>query len=137
MKAGIGERATLIAAALDARSRAYAPYSAFAVGAAVLTDSGAVYSGCNVESASYGLVCCAERVAIYKAVSDGHRGITCVVVMTETSPPAAPCGACRQVILEFGPQAEVICANPAGDLRETDMGTLLPLGFGGSELPSR
>lgn len=130
-------RADLLAAATDARSRAYAPYSAFPVGSAILTESGAIYSGCNVESASYPLGCCAERVAIYKAVSDGHRRITCVTVVTETSPPAAPCGGCRQVIHEFGPDAVVICTNPAGEVRETTMATLLPYGFGGSELPSR
>jgi len=130
-------RAALLAAANDARSRAYAPYSAFAVGSAVLTVDGSVYSGCNVESAAYPLACCAERVAIYKAVSEGHRAIQCVVVVTDTSPPAAPCGGCRQVILEFGPDAEVICTNPAGDTRETSMTQLLPFGFGGSELPGR
>ena len=131
------QRAALVAAANDARSRAYAPYSAFPVGSAVLTADGAIYSGCNVESAAYPLGCCAERVAIYKAVSDGHRAIRCVVVVTDTSPPAAPCGGCRQVILEFGPDAEVICTNPAGDTRETSMTQLLPFGFGGSELPGR
>ncbi len=127
----------LLIAATDARSRAYAPYSAFPVGAAVLTESGAVYGGCNVESASYPLGCCAERVAIYKAVSDGHRRITCVLVITDTTPPAAPCGGCRQVIHEFGPDAEVICTNLSGNVRATDMPTLLPFGFGGSELPPR
>lgn len=137
MKADATQRAALIAAATDARFRAYAPYSKFLVGAAVLTDTGEIYSGCNVESASYPLACCAERVAIYKAVSDGHRDITCVVVVTDTAPPAAPCGGCRQVILEFGPTAEVICTNPAGDLTESDMRALLPLGFGGGELLGR
>ncbi|MSP56611.1 MAG: cytidine deaminase [Myxococcales bacterium] len=130
------QRAALLAAATDARKRAYAPYSHFPVGAAVLTRSGVIYSGCNVESASYPLVCCAERVAIYKAVSDGHLEIVCVVVITDTSPPAAPCGGCRQVIHEFGADAHVVCFNPAGDARETSMATLLPLGFGGASLPA-
>ncbi len=131
------QRAALIAAATEARGNAYAPYSKFAVGAAVLTASGEVYGGCNVESASYPLVCCAERVAIYKAVCDGHREIVCVVVLTDTQPPAAPCGGCRQVILEFGPRAQVICANPAGEERVMGMETLLPFGFGGGDLPGQ
>ncbi len=131
------QRAVLFAAAADARDRAYAPYSRFAVGAAILTASGEVYTGCNVESASYPLVCCAERVAIYKAISDGHRSIVAVVVVTDTSPPAAPCGGCRQVIHEFGADAVVICANPAGDMRDSTMAELLPMGFGRADLPDR
>jgi cytidine deaminase len=94
-------------ASIEAAKRAYCPYSRFPVGAAVLTTAGRIFSGCNVENASYGLTICAERNAIFHAVTCGSPQIAAVTIYTPTSSPSAPCGACRQVINEFGPQAEV------------------------------
>src|SRR5271157_3255061 len=110
------ERSALLVAAREAAGRAYCPYSKFPVGAAVLTDRGEIFSGCNVENASYGLTICAERNAIFQAVAQGSGPlvITAVVVFTPTSASTAPCGACRQVINEFGPDALVlsVCDGP-------------------------
>ena len=92
----------LIDAAIQAREKAYVPYSKFKVGAAVLTKSGIIVSGCNVENASYGLSNCAERTAIFKAVSEGEQDFSVIAVAADTERPVAPCGACRQVIAEFG-----------------------------------
>lgn len=125
----------LIGAAQTARERAYAPYSAFKVGAAVEASSGAIYSGCNVENASYGLTICAERVAIFKALSAGEREITTLVVVSE--PGASPCGACRQVLAEFAPRPEkvaIIVVNGRGDEGHYTLGQLLPAHFSGGEL---
>jgi cytidine deaminase len=91
----------LIDAALEAREKAYVPYSNFKVGAAVLTEDGTVYGGCNIENASFGATNCAERTAIYKAVSDGHKSIKAIAVVGDTSTHTYPCGICRQVIAEF------------------------------------
>jgi cytidine deaminase len=126
--------AELLSAAAAARSRAYAPYSGFAVGAAVVGTSGQVYAGANVENASFPLCCCAERVAIYVAVAAGETGIRRVAVVTDTEPPANPCGACRQVIFELGPDAEVVVANVAGASRVISIRELLPGGFDGADL---
>ena len=126
--------AELIAAAWAAREHAYAPYSGFSVGAAVLTSSGRVYSGCNVENATFPLTVCAERVAITNAVSAGDRQVLAVVVATETDPPAAPCGACRQVIHEFGPSARVVLVGSGSAQREFSIAHLLPEAFGGEFL---
>ncbi len=122
--------ADLVAAAKAASARAYCPYSNFPVGAAVLTADGQIVSGCNVENASYGLTVCAERNAIFAAVARGIRAVTAVVVFTPTSTPTAPCGACRQVLNEFGTDAQVVsvCDGP-GVLRSTVAG-LLPDAFG-------
>jgi cytidine deaminase len=125
--------AALVERARQAGARAYAPYSRFAVGAAVLTADGAVYAGCNVENASYGLTICAERLAIWKAVSDGHTRIDALAVYTPTSSITPPCGACRQVAFEFGPDMTVICAGDAGSERHT-LGELLPGAFGPRDL---
>lgn len=103
--------ARLVRAAAQARKSAYAPYSRFRVGAAVLTEDGSVYTGANIENASYGLSHCAERVAIHKAVSEGHRKIDTVAVVVNGEEPAMPCGACRQVMAEFGVR-RVIVATP-------------------------
>lgn len=121
-------------AAKNAAKRAYAPYSRFSVGAAVLAASGRIYAGCNVENASYGLSNCAERSAIFLAVAAGERELTCVAVYTPTSSPTAPCGACRQVIHEFGPEARVVsfCAGP--DEIDVSLDALLPHSFGPSNL---
>lgn len=119
----------LVRLAAGARAHAYAPYSRFAVGAAVLAGSGRVYTGCNVENASFSHTCCAERVAVFKAVSEGETAVRAVAIVTDTSPPAGPCGACRQVLHEFGADATVALANPAGELRSTTVRALLPDGF--------
>ena len=123
------ESATLLVeAALKVRDRAHAPYSKFAVGAAVLDVDGGVHVGCNVENASYGLCVCAERHAIAAAVSAGVDRIQALAVVTDTDPPASPCGACRQVLVEFG-DFPVILANLAGDRVMTSAAELLPNAF--------
>jgi len=127
--------AELLALAGTARGHAWAPYSRFLVGAVVRGTSGRLYTGCNVENASYPLTCCAERTALYKAVSEGETQVDLVVVVTDTSPPASPCGGCRQVILELGPEATVIYANLQGDHRRTTARALLPDGFESHQLP--
>jgi cytidine deaminase len=119
----------LVRRATEAREHAYAPYSTFRVGAAVVGASGRVYTGCNVENASFSHTCCAERVAVFKAVSEGETAIVAVAVVTDTSPPAGPCGACRQVLHEHGADATVVLANPAGDQARTTVRALLPDGF--------
>lgn len=121
-------------AAKSAASRAYAPYSKFRVGAAILTADGKITAGCNVENASYGLSNCAERTAIFSAVAAGRRKLQCVVVYTPTPTATAPCGACRQVIHEFGPAARVIsfCAGKASI--DTTISALLPGAFGPNDL---
>jgi cytidine deaminase len=126
----------LIAAARDAAARAYCPYSRFRVGAAVLTDSGRIYSGCNVENASYGLTICAERNAVFQAVSQSLTPpmIRMVVVYTPTPEPTAPCGACRQVINEFGPDAQVLSVCDGHEVIVLRLSQLLPEAFGPSNL---
>jgi cytidine deaminase len=126
----------LKAAARRAAKSAYAPYSKFAVGAAVLTQSGKIHAGCNVENASYGLCNCAERTAIFNAVASGEKKLRlrCVVVFTPTDRPTAPCGACRQVIHEFGPEARVISFCRGREVLDTNLGTLLPGAFGPADL---
>jgi cytidine deaminase len=118
----------LVAAAEAAREHAYAPYSAFAVGAAVIGASGVVFAGCNVENASYGLSVCAERNAVAAALAAGERTLKGMAVVTGTSPPATPCGACRQVLAEFGDFA-ILLANPEGERRFTSVSKLLPGAF--------
>ena len=125
--------AKLKRAAREAARRAYAPYSGFTVGAAVWTDAG-VFTGANVENASYGLTNCAERSAIFAAVSAGARQLRCVVVYTPTEGPTAPCGACRQVIHEFGPEARVISCCAGETELTTTAGALLPGAFGPEDL---
>ena len=125
---------TLTDAAKAASEKAYCPYSEFRVGAAVLTEDGAVISGCNVENASYGLTICAERNAIFRAVGEGQRRILAVVVYTPTPRPTAPCGACRQVIHEFGPGAEILGACDGPDTLHVRLDALLPHAFGPDNL---
>jgi cytidine deaminase len=119
----------LLAAARAVRQRAHAPYSRFAVGAAVLDERGRIHVGCNVENASYGLTICAERNAVAAAVAAGARRIRAVAVVTPTV--ASPCGACRQVLAELGsPETEVVLAGPRGAARPPlSLGALLPLAF--------
>jgi cytidine deaminase len=118
----------LVEAASAVRDRAYAPYSGYRVGAAVLTADGRVFTGCNVENASYGLGVCAERHAVAAAVAGGGRNLVAVAVVTTSSPPASPCGACRQVLAEFG-NLEVVMANIGGERRRTTVAELLPDAF--------
>jgi cytidine deaminase len=121
----------LIDAATAAHARAYAPYSHFAVGAAVLDSAGRVFSGCNVENVSYGLTSCAERNAIFRAVVEGARRIQAVAVVTAAETLTPPCGACRQVLFEFAldGEMEVILAGTNGTLRRTRLSALLPESF--------
>jgi cytidine deaminase len=128
------QRRRLIAAARAAARHAYAPYSRFRVGAAVLTRSGRIHTGCNVENASCGLSNCAERTAIFKAAAEGERKILAVAVYTATRKPTAPCGACRQVINEFGPKAVILCACDSRERIETTLDQLLPRAFGPANL---
>lgn len=123
----------LIEIAKKARKDAYAPYSRFAVGAAVLTASGKVYSGCNIENASYGLTNCAERTAIFKAVSEGERSLETIALVADTPGPTAPCGACRQVMAEFGIKNIVMC-NTKGEEKVVTLAELLPFAFGNNDL---
>jgi cytidine deaminase len=116
----------LIKMALNAIKNAYAPYSKFRVSAVVRTKRGSVYTGVNIENASYGLTVCAERVAIFKAVSEGDQEIEEVIVAVETDELVAPCGACRQVIAEFNPHAKIIMVNNKGKVKETTLDKLLP-----------
>jgi len=131
---GVIDRDALLAAAWRAREQAYAPYSGFAVGAAVLGASGRVFAGANVENASYGLTICAERVAITAAVSAGERRIAALAVVTGASQPTPPCGACRQVLWEFGPEAEVVVENRRGERRRWTARELLPEAFDSGRL---
>ncbi|HYP17255.1 MAG TPA: cytidine deaminase, partial [Opitutus sp.] len=121
-------------AARQAARSAYAPYSGFAVGAAVFTGSQKIFAGCNVENASYGLCNCAERTAIFSAAAAGEREIRAMVVYTPTAVPTAPCGACRQVINEFGPAALVISICDGTARLETRLDLLLPDAFGPNDL---
>ena len=123
----------LVSAARAAQQQAYAPYSGFRVGAALEADDGRVFVGCNVENASYGLTICAERAAVCAAVSAGVRRFRRAVVVTDVDPPAAPCGACRQVLAEFGPDLPVVGVGPRGSVTWT-MDQLLPAAFGKEQL---
>ncbi|MGE5484246.1 MAG: cytidine deaminase [Ignavibacteriales bacterium] len=118
--------ARLLDRAAEARDRAYAPYSNYRVGAAVLCDDGSVHTGCNIENASYGLSVCAERVAVFNAVSAGRMEILAVAVVAGGPGPASPCGACRQVIVEFAPDAVVLMGNDAGLVESGTAASLLP-----------
>jgi cytidine deaminase len=125
----MSEYDALILAAKQARENAHAPFSDFRVGAAVRAKSGRIYTGCNVESASYGLTCCAERTAIFKAVSEGEHGFEALAVVAETDVLTPPCGACRQIIWEFCGDVPVILANLKGKVEFESAGKLLPRPF--------
>ncbi len=127
--------AELVAAALSARERAFAPYSKFRVGAACRAADGTVFTGCNVESASYGLTMCAERVALFSAVAAGHSHFTAAAVVTDSAVLTPPCGACRQLLWEFAPDALVTLANTAGLTEDHAVRDLLPRGFDAEQLP--
>lgn len=119
----------LIEAATKVRLQSVAPFSGFYVGAAVRTESGKVYTGCNVESASYGLTVCAERVAIWKALSEGERHFTELAVVADTETLTPPCGTCRQIIWEFARGAAIVFANLKGESETFHMADLLPRAF--------
>jgi cytidine deaminase len=117
----------LVRQAIEARQRAYVPYSNFPVGASLLTRSGKIFTGCNVENASYGLTVCAERIAIWKAVSEGETEFEALAVATNIG--GSPCGACRQVMAEFAPDMPVLIADLSGQANATSVSELLPLAF--------
>lgn len=119
----------LIKLAMEARENAYAPYSKFRVGAAIEAAGGKIYTGCNVEEGTLGLTVCAERVAIWKAVSDGERDFKRLTVVTDTGIPCAPCGSCRQALAEFCDDLEIVAANTKGDTLKTTLKKLLPQAF--------
>lgn len=116
----------LVNAAAAARLKAYAPYSNFQVGAALLTETGEIFTGCNVENLSYGLTLCAERVALSAAVAQGHRAFERIAIVADTGSPISPCGACRQVLAEFAPELEMILANLQGVAERYTLDQLLP-----------
>src|SRR3954451_9055809 len=128
------DQSRLLTAAKQAAGRAYCPYSRFRVGAAVLTDRGEIFAGCNVENASYGLTICAERNAVFQAVSatnaESPSRLRAVLVYTPTPTPTAPCGACRQVINEFSEDCEVVCVCDGSEEIHASLGSLLPDAFG-------
>ena len=119
----------LIAAARRARRRAVAPFSGFTVGAALETADGTLVAGCNIENATYGLTMCAERVAMFKALSEGHRRFRRVAIVADTMAPTPPCGACRQILWEFAGDIEVVLANLRRETGRHRLSDLLPLPF--------
>jgi cytidine deaminase len=122
--------------AKEAMNKSYSPYSKFKVGAALITKSGKIYTGTNIENASYGLSMCAERTAIFKAVSEGEKDFETLVVIADTDGPVSPCGACRQVIAEFGVD-EIVLTNLKKDFKIMSVEDLLPYGFSGEELDDK
>nr|WP_209123014.1 cytidine deaminase [Alkalihalobacillus sp. BA299] len=129
------EKIKLMDEAKSARKKAYVPYSKFPVGAALLTKNGQVYKGCNIENASFGLTNCAERTAIFKAVSEGVNEFSAIAIVADTDRPVPPCGACRQVLTEFcQPEMPVYLTNLKGDVQETTIGDLLPGAFTAGDL---
>ncbi|VTT20383.1 cytidine deaminase [Streptococcus dysgalactiae subsp. equisimilis] len=120
----------LVSLAIDASKHAYVPYSHFPIGAALKTKDGTIYTGCNIENASFGLTNCGERTAIFKAVSDGHKELAEIAIYGETQKPVSPCGACRQVMAEFfEPSSLVTLIAKNGQTLETTVGDLLPYSF--------
>jgi len=130
----VSEYEALISAAKDARLNAHAPYSNFRVGAALRATSGRIFGGCNVENATYGLTVCAERVAIFKAISDGERKFDAIAVVTDTDTLTPPCGACRQLIWEFCGDVPVVMSNLQGKIETLRMSQLFPKPFDSSNL---
>jgi homotetrameric cytidine deaminase/tRNA-Thr(GGU) m(6)t(6)A37 methyltransferase TsaA len=126
------ERAVLISAASRARENAHAPYSQFRVGAALRANSGRIFTGCNIENSSFGLTVCAERVAVFKALSEGERRFDAIAVVTDTERLTPPCGACRQILWEFCRDAEVVLANLSGQITMRRVPDLLPDAFDAS-----
>jgi cytidine deaminase len=125
----------LVKKALEAKKFAYVPYSGFHVGAAVLTSDGRIFTGCNVENASYGASICAERTAVVKAVSEGETKISAIAITSDSNTLTFPCGICRQVIAEFGiPEISLICSNKNGEYKEYSMTDILPHAFTRTDL---
>lgn len=125
----------LIKEAEAAREKAYTPYSKFNVGAALLTNDGKIYRGCNIENAAYSMTNCAERTAIFKAISEGDKEFAAIAVVADTKRPVPPCGACRQVLLELCPKdMKVILTNLNGDIEQLTVHELLPGGFSAEDL---
>jgi len=124
----------LVLAARRARKHARAEYSKFRVGAALETADGTIVTGCNIENSSYGLTICAERVAMFKALSEGHQKFRRIAVAFDTKAPSPPCGACRQILWEFAPDAEVLLANLKGDVVKWTVHELIPGAFGAEQL---
>jgi len=120
----------LVLKAKKARENSYAPHSNFRVGAALLAKSGEVYTGTNVENSSFGLGVCAERLALFKAVSSGEKDFIKIAIIASGEEPITPCGLCRQVLFEFSPQMKVICSNLKGKVRKFNLKKLLPYPFG-------
>ena len=127
-------REELKATAIAMLDRAYIPYSHFPVGAALECSDGTVFTGCNIENAAFGPTICAERTAVVKAVSEGHRDLVRIVIAGRSKDFCVPCGTCRQVLREFAPDMEIICLNSAGEERTCRRPGLLPRGFGREEL---
>ncbi len=125
----MSETDNLVEIATKARTCSLAPFSNFLVGAALRTEAGKIYTGCNIESASYGLTVCAERVAIWKALSECERDFTDLVVVVDTEQLTPPCGTCRQIIWEYCKQAKITLANLRGQRQEVNIGDLLPRAF--------
>ena len=128
---------SLVEAAKKARLRAYSPYSGIKIGAAVLASDGSVYAGANIENASYGLSCCAERTAIFKAVSEGAKKIVAIAVYGKSEEFTKPCGACRQVMVEFNPKMKVLRRGADGFSEDGDAASLLPSHFNPPELSGK
>lgn len=123
------EKRNLVDQALRVKELSYAPYSKFRVGSAILGKDGRIFVGCNVENASYGLTICAERVALFNAISNGCRDFKAIAIVGDTESYLSPCGACRQVLLEFGENILVIMARPDGNYIERDLKDLIPFAF--------
>jgi cytidine deaminase len=126
---GASDHGSLIDAARRARQNAHAAFSGFKVGAALETTDGHIVTGCNVENATYGLTICAERVAMFKALSEGHRAFKRIGIVADTEAPTPPCGACRQILWEFGGDLEIVLANLSEEKGSYRLAALLPLPF--------
>ena len=132
-----GKFGSLVEAARKARLNAYSPYSGVKIGAAVITSDGKIFSGANIENASYGLACCAERTAIFKAVSEGNRDIVAMAIVGKSEDFTKPCGACRQVMVEFNPKMKVLRRGLDGFSEDGTAGSLLPGHFKPPELSEK
>ncbi len=122
----------LVQAAIQAREQAFAPFSRFKVGAAVLDAAGRIHTGCNIENSTYGLTICAERVAVFKAISEGARAFTRVAIVADTGQLTPPCGACRQILWEFCGDVEIVLANLAGKMEQFRLSDFFPRPFDAS-----
>jgi len=127
----------LIEKAQEARQKAWAPYSRFKVGAALLSKGGRIYTGCNIELSSFSLTLCAERVALFKALSEGERDFKAIAIVADGLPLCPPCGACRQALWDFAPDIQIILANPEGEVKVCTLSDLFPKAFDAGYLPYR